>query len=217
MQFKEWSGEFELGISVIDEDHQTLFRAIRQLGEQIAQKKNSGVIEATINSLTLYIEEHFEREERFMMRAGYPDYDAHKKQHDDFRDSVVSLKNFHAEHPEEVDAQKIVTFLEEWLLSHIAKVDRAYEPYLTGEKQGNAEIRQRAKDESSNVMVNITCPADKEDHVRHFRLMKWRKKVSWLKQLLRKLRLRKKHDVRQKRKNSLVATAKVRVFNHTIE
>lgn len=168
MNYKEWSQDFELGISVIDEDHQMLFRTIRQIGEQIAEKRNAGVIEATIKSLGLYIEEHFDREERFMLRAGYPDFDEHKKQHDDFRDSVISLREFHAQHPEEVDAQKIVSFLEDWLLNHIAKVDRGYAPYVLGEKDGDPTISQRMKEKNSKTYVNVSCPSDKEEQVRHF-------------------------------------------------
>ncbi len=168
MKYKEWSDEFELGIGVIDEDHQMLFRTIRQLGEQITENRNTGVIEATIKSLGLYIEEHFDREERFMLRAGYPNFDAHKKEHDDFRDSVISLHNFHARCPQDVDAEKIVTFLEGWLLNHIAKVDRAYAPYLLGKKEGDPAIMQRRQQTAAKTMINISCPADKEEHVRHF-------------------------------------------------
>ncbi|GGF58763.1 hemerythrin [Terasakiella brassicae] len=168
MKYKEWSDEFELGIGVIDEDHQMLFRTIRQLGEQIAGNRNVGVIEATIKSLGLYVEEHFDREERFMVRAGYPDFDAHKKEHDDFRDSVISLHNFHARCPQDVDAEKIVTFLEGWLLNHIAKVDRAYAPYLLGKKEGDPAIMQRRQQNAAKSMINISCPADKEEQVRHF-------------------------------------------------
>ena len=168
METKEWSDEFKLGIEVIDEDHQMLFRTIGQLGKQISENRNAGVIEATIKSLGLYVEEHFDREERFMLRAGYPDFDAHKKQHDDFRDSIISLRDFHARCPQDVDAVKIVNFLENWLLTHIAKVDCAYSPYLLGQKKGDPAVMQRQGRRASKATVNIVCPADKEEQVRHF-------------------------------------------------
>ncbi|WP_135081230.1 hemerythrin family protein [Terasakiella sp. SH-1] len=169
MQLKEWPAEFDLGIGPIDDDHQMLFRTIQQLGQNIAENRDPNIIAATIMSLSLYVDEHFEREERFLLRAGYPEYDAHKTAHDEFRDSIMSLRHYHQEHSDDVDADKIVAFLEKWLLDHIAKVDRAYEPYLTGATEGDPKIRQRLKyEERSKAMVQITCPADKEQYVRHF-------------------------------------------------
>ncbi|MDV7339823.1 bacteriohemerythrin [Terasakiella sp. A23] len=168
MKFKEWSPEFEIGIGAIDQDHQTLFNSIRQLGEHIHQDRGEGRIKATINALLLYVDEHFEREERFMIRAGYPDFEVHKQEHDAFRDSIMSLRDFHETCPGDIDAQKIVTFLENWLLNHILKIDVQYQPYLNGEKQGDPSITNRFQANTSSQMVQIACPIDKEDHVRHF-------------------------------------------------
>ncbi|SCA56404.1 putative Hemerythrin HHE cation binding region [Candidatus Terasakiella magnetica] len=169
MQIKEWPTEFELGIAPIDDDHRMLFRTIQQLGRNIEDQRDSNIIAATIASLILYVDEHFEREERFLLRAGYPDFDAHKQIHDEFRDAILSLRDFHQTYPDDVDADKIVSFLEVWLLDHIAKVDKAYEPYLTGEKQGDPKIRQRMKyEEKTTKTVQLSCPADKEDYVKHF-------------------------------------------------
>ena len=168
MKYKDWSSDFEIGIGAIDDDHKNLFDLIRQLGDQISQGRGPGRISATINALMLYVDEHFEREERFMLRAGYPDFDAHKKQHNMFRDSVVALQSFHTENPEDVDAQKIVLFLEEWLLHHILEIDVQYKPYLTGEKAGNPDLLAKAKDTVKTHNVQISCPADQENYVKHF-------------------------------------------------
>lgn len=168
MEFKEWSQEFEIGIGAIDSDHQTLFNTIRQLGEHIHQDRGEGRIKATIHALQLYVDEHFEREERFMIRAGYPDYVAHRKEHDSFRDAIVSLKDFHEQSPTGIDAQKIVSFLEDWLLHHILQIDVQYKPYLLGEKEGDPTITQRYQANAAAQMVQISCPADQEQHVRHF-------------------------------------------------
>lgn len=168
MNYKEWSVDFEVGIGAIDQDHQTLFNAIRQLGEKINAGRGAGRIKATINSLLLYVDEHFEREERFMLRAGYPGYDSHKIEHDRFRDSIFSLRDFHEMNPEGVDAQKIVSFLEEWLLNHILKIDVLYAPYLIGEKQGDPKILEKGQEEKHIENIQIACPADKEEHVKDF-------------------------------------------------
>lgn len=168
MKFKEWSQEFEIGIGAIDQDHQTLFNTIRQLGEHIDQERGEGRVKATIHALQLYVDEHFEREERFMIRAGYPDYPAHRKEHDTFRDAIASLKDFHEHAPADIDAQKIVSFLEDWLLHHILQIDAQYKPYLLGEKTGDPTITQRYQAKATAQLVQVACPMDKERQVRHF-------------------------------------------------
>jgi len=168
MKFQEWSKEFETGIGAIDQDHQMLFNSIRQLGEHIHEERGEGRIKATINALLLYVDEHFEREERFMIRAGYPDFVSHKQEHDRFRDVILSLRDFHDQHPGDIDAQKIVSFLEDWLLNHILKVDSLYKPYLNGEKPGDPKVTQSYQAKASAHMVQVPCPVEKEEHVRHF-------------------------------------------------
>ncbi len=168
MNFKEWSADFEIGIGSIDGDHRNLFDTIQQLGKQIDSDGEAERIAATISSLILYVNEHFEREELFLRRAGYPDYEAHKQVHDEFRDTVLSLQKFHLEKPDRVDPVKIVSFLENWLLNHILKTDKQYAPYLIGDKKGNPEIKESAPKAAVNKTFEITCPEDKIEHVRHF-------------------------------------------------
>lgn len=164
MKFLDWSAEFKIGIGAIDADHQMLFNAIKELGEQISKGRGPGRISATINSLLLYVDEHFEREERFLRRANYPEYSAHKKEHDLFRDSIFSLRDYHKNNPNDIDAQKVVKFLEDWLLNHILKVDRAYAPYLLGHKKADIHT----PDHQSDLKVELSCPTHKQGSVEHF-------------------------------------------------
>jgi hemerythrin len=168
MKYKEWSSDFEIGIGAIDQDHQTLFANIKQLGEHISQDRGPGRIEATINALSLYVDEHFKREERFMITAGYPDYEAHKKEHESFQDAVFSLRDFFKQHPDDIDAQKIINFLEDWLLHHILQVDKQYQPYLLGKKQGDPAITKKFQNGEMQKTIQLSCPANLERHVSHF-------------------------------------------------
>jgi len=168
MKFQNWSADFEIGIGAIDTDHRMLFDTIKQLGEYIAKAQGAERIRATINSLLLYVNEHFEREERFLRRAGYPDFIAHKMEHDHFRDSIFSLHEYHSQNPDAIDAQKVVTFLEGWLLNHILKVDKAFAPYLLGEEKGDPNLQKSLMDNQPGQIVQISCPSDKKKHVEHF-------------------------------------------------
>jgi len=168
MKFQDWSKDFEVGIASIDKDHQTLFNSIKQLGEHISAQNGSEPIKATLNSLLLYVDEHFEKEERFLIGAGYPDFIAHKKEHDAFRDSIFSLRDYYTHNHDAVDAQKVVTFLESWLLNHILKVDKAYTPYLMGDKKGDPQLQEKLAKQLPGKTIQLSCPADKKEHVEHF-------------------------------------------------
>lgn len=168
MKFKDWSTEFETGIASIDSDHQTLFNAIRTLGTRIEKGHGKEQIDATIESLLLYVDEHFQREERFLRQAGYPDFFSHKATHDKFRDTIFSLRDFHNHFPADVDGQKIVSFLENWLLNHILKTDKAYVPYLNGEKSGDDALKTQLANLQPSKKVKLDCPADIVPQVEHF-------------------------------------------------
>jgi hemerythrin len=168
MPIENWSADYEIGIHAIDVDHKTLFDTIALLGQHISDNAGSERIKATIHALLLYVDEHFEREERFLCGVGYPEFNAHKMEHDRFRESVFSLRDFQIEHPELIDAKKVISFLEDWLIHHILQVDKDYAPYLLGEKKGNPDLQKEFRGQQNDLKIQITCPTDKKSHVEHF-------------------------------------------------
>lgn len=168
MNYTQWSSDFETGFSAIDKDHRGLFETIQKLGQDIQAQKGQKDIRATIDSLLLYVAEHFEREERFMLRAGYPDFLNHKKAHDAFTDTVYSLRDFHNATPEAIDAQKIVSFLENWLIDHILKIDKQYEDYLSGKKIGDPDIQYKVHDQVVTENFTLNCTKEQFDLVTQF-------------------------------------------------
>jgi hemerythrin len=84
----------------------------------------------TLRKAVEYAQIHFSTEEKYMQQVNYPDFDAHKKEHEAFVSEVVKqLKSFEENRNDPV---VLVGFLKDWLFTHIAVSDKKYSPYLAG-------------------------------------------------------------------------------------
>ena len=64
-----------------------------------------------------------------MQESGYPDYEAHKLEHDKLVKMFAELlKGFHEESEELSQASTI--FIKDWLSQHIPNLDKPYGPFL---------------------------------------------------------------------------------------
>jgi hemerythrin len=72
---------------------------------------------------------HFAVEESLMRIFNYPDYEAHKKHHEELTSQVVELQRKVAAH-EEAISMEVLHFLRHWLTYHILGDDKKYGPFL---------------------------------------------------------------------------------------
>lgn len=160
-----WSDKYSCGIRPIDDDHKSLFEVVARLEKQLAQDPHSENITATIDSLILYASEHFEREERFMRRAHFPDYRPHKSEHDKFKHLVLALRTLFADDPSQIDPTRVLDYLVSWLQEHILKVDMAFIPYVNG----TVEAAEGELDETLEpIEITIQCTPDKVHSIELF-------------------------------------------------
>ena len=75
---------------------------------------------------------HLAEEEATMAAVGYPDLDRHKELHRFFMSKVVELEEGMRVGGETPSLEKLCSFLENWLASHILGEDQKYEPYVKG-------------------------------------------------------------------------------------
>jgi hemerythrin len=84
----------------------------------------------TLRKAVEYAQIHFTAEEKYLRQVNYPGLAAQKKEHADFISEVVKqLKSFEEN---QNDPAVLVEFLKDWLVNHIAVMDKQYAPYLTG-------------------------------------------------------------------------------------
>lgn len=129
-----WNDALSVQNDELDAEHKRLIELINELQTRLGEEPSQEVMEATIDTLFAYAEEHLTHEERLMRESGYPSYIGHKQKHDEFRRAVAGhaeeLKGTKDRHSIQ---QELLFFLQRWLVSHIKKTDREYVPYLSRE------------------------------------------------------------------------------------
>jgi hemerythrin len=127
-----WDNSFSVNFEVIDNQHKGLVDMVNDLIR--ACNKNKAVKDIlfikTIRKAVEYAHIHFATEEKYLQQVNFPDFAAHKKEHEAFVSEVVKqLKSFEKN---QNDPVVLVDFLKNWLFNHIALVDKKYAPYLVG-------------------------------------------------------------------------------------
>lgn len=123
MRFFEWDDRYRLGIEPVDGQHRRLVEMVDELFAAMHAGEGRAALERILNALLEYTVSHFDAEERWMARNGYPELDEHRRIHRRMREHVVGLK-------ERYDAGKLTSpvqignFLRNWLNRHILGTDR---------------------------------------------------------------------------------------------
>jgi hemerythrin-like metal-binding protein len=132
----KWTEDLSVGIEEIDEQHKELISRINDLVDSVRQHVCKYKIGDVIKFLEEYIFVHFGDEEGLMKKYGYPDYPAHKAQHEFFISEFTDLKKElekleggkkRGSYDLSVETNRIVV---DWILDHIAKIDRKLGAYL---------------------------------------------------------------------------------------
>jgi hemerythrin len=124
-----WDASYSVNVKKCDADHQKLFYLINTLHEAMKSGQGRTIIAGIVHELEWYTQTHFLTEEDLLQRARYPDLDDHRFQHQKF---VAQVKQFR----EDLDARgtansiTVLTFLKDWLASHIKQSDKKYSEHL---------------------------------------------------------------------------------------
>ncbi|MCL2066973.1 MAG: bacteriohemerythrin [Treponema sp.] len=126
-----WSSTFSVGIKLIDEQHKGLLELVNDMfnhavGDAAVERVYfQSVIQKAVN----YVKIHFATEEKIMIATKFSGYREHKKAHDTFVLTVVeNIRDFEA--GRKFSLSTFTKFLKEWVLTHIAIMDKQYFEYF---------------------------------------------------------------------------------------
>ncbi|WP_298439447.1 bacteriohemerythrin [Geobacter sp.] len=126
-----WNDSLSVKVKQFDDQHKKLVDMVNQLFDAMKGGKGSQVLGDILRQLIAYTQTHFAAEERLMKQYAYPDYEAHKKEHNALVMQVLDLqKQFQEGKP--VLTQNVMTFLRDWLSRHIQGDDRKYGVFFNG-------------------------------------------------------------------------------------
>jgi hemerythrin len=116
-----------LDAEAMDRQHQVLVAIMDELAQRDAELAPKEELSALLRRLADRTAQHFEAEEAYMARTGYPKLDTHCIIH---RSLLAALR----EHLQKFEAgggrlgHKLLSFMKYWLVAHINSVDRHHSP-----------------------------------------------------------------------------------------
>ena len=139
--FNRWDDRLILGIPVIDKQHENLFRIINNLHLaclKTTETANHRLIQAAHEAVG-YIKYHFSTEEKLMGLLGFSGFSHHKREHEDFIREIL-IRYDQCQEENSFDPNYFVSFLREWVMSHIEVYDRVFADFLLNMKH-HAKIK----------------------------------------------------------------------------
>jgi hemerythrin len=121
-----WSPDFELGHAAVDQQHRKLFN----LADALVRDPNPGQVMAALATLSDYVVVHFRDEEKLMLDIGYPEFETHRKMHEEFRARLAKLYRNAGSIGMSGIAAEVLELVNDWLANHIVTADREYAAYL---------------------------------------------------------------------------------------
>lgn len=124
-----FTARYLTGIGQIDDEHRHLFDIIREtnalIHNDLLHDKYDEIVHL-LNELREYTKYHFNHEEDYMEKIGYPELDAQLRAHTAFVDKLMDI-NLEAmdaidDHQQEY-LEELIQFLAGWLINHILKMD----------------------------------------------------------------------------------------------
>ena len=126
-----WSDRLSCGIKLIDDQHKGLVDLVNDMfnhatGNSIQEHDYFNIV---IQEVVKYVKVHFATEEKIMIATKFSGYAEHKKAHDSFVIAVVeNINDYKA--GKRLTLSAFTKFLKDWVLSHIAMMDKQYFEYF---------------------------------------------------------------------------------------
>jgi hemerythrin-like metal-binding protein len=128
-----WTGDLDVGISVIDSQHKEFIDRVNSLFASIVMGEGRKETLREMKFLRDYAVHHFGTEETIMERHQYPSLQSHKGEHASFlrnlialRDDLQSEDDISSAHVVRVNAKVVA-----WIVGHIMQSDRKFGEFLS--------------------------------------------------------------------------------------
>ncbi|MDR1430310.1 MAG: bacteriohemerythrin [Spirochaetaceae bacterium] len=119
-----WTADLETGNSTIDSQHRQIFKLTSSLAEACTKGQGAGILGDALNFLASYTIRHFADEEALQIQYNYPDFEAHKKTHEEFKKTVAALAaRYKTSGSSEELLEDVNSILVHWLVEHIKQED----------------------------------------------------------------------------------------------
>ena len=122
MKLLKWSENYAVGIPAVDHEHREMIELINTVFSSLRDNADAESIERTLGEIHAGIAAHFALEERFMRRARYKEYKAHKADHEELLDQIGELMDVFADDPD-AGREQLRRRLGDWFGEHFGSFD----------------------------------------------------------------------------------------------
>lgn len=129
MSLIEWEDRLSVNIELFDEQHKALVGLINKLYDSVKAGQVISVLGSISTELVKYTDTHFKSEEALFQKHGYPEFEQHKKEHEEFTKYVTELKD-NLNYGKAFDFPELIKYLMRWLYEHILVTDKKYTVFL---------------------------------------------------------------------------------------
>jgi hemerythrin len=130
----DFDKEFKLGIEAIDNEHIQLVDMLNQVHALLSDGNKEEARRYFTETLSLYVNDHFAHEEKFLESIAYPTLDEHKRIHENFKKTFQELIPSIAS-ADETAFRKALTDAYTWIITHIGKTDKRYATFYLAQNQ----------------------------------------------------------------------------------
>jgi hemerythrin len=131
MSYYEWSSDLEIGDETVDAQHKWLVDTYNYLMSTCKTELKTDWLVESLTHLYEYTENHFNYEESVQLKYRFPDYERHKKLHEDFKQKALSLvAQLKAEGPTKDLSMQLNATIGAWLIKHIKVEDSKIAAYI---------------------------------------------------------------------------------------
>jgi diguanylate cyclase (GGDEF)-like protein/hemerythrin-like metal-binding protein/PAS domain S-box-containing protein len=154
-----WNKNFEVGVPLIDEQHQKLVELLNVLAGHLAYQSDVPTLNNVFNNLAEYAIYHFQAEES-VWHTVFPE-DAwetkHKEDHRRFLSTVNRIMGEKTNRPLDQVIEEILTFLTQWLAFHILDTDMRMAKVVLAIQSGIPleQAKAQADQEMSGAMKQL--------------------------------------------------------------
>ena len=122
MSLLKWKPAYSLAIPSVDLEHREMIALINDCYERLGSGGDEGAIEDFLGEIHSGISAHFALEEQMMYKAAYPEYEAHKADHEKLLDEIRELMDVFFDDPE-AGTRQLQFSLGNWFGRHFATFD----------------------------------------------------------------------------------------------
>ena len=119
-----------VGVASLDDDHKKLIGIINELHDGIVAGHKKEILAAVLDQLVDYTKFHFTKEEELFLKTKYLGASTHMMEHASFVSRITNLQERLKSAPVAMLDLELMSYLRNWLLTHIQGSDKKYGPRL---------------------------------------------------------------------------------------